>query len=235
MALEYLVICEFTVKDGPMRYVKELQQFRRANPGLAFLVKADKLFRKEVARLMRDERSTHGSFSATLIWVLDHKQHFWIQAEAQATLAMVNQGSPGPRKRPFPSDDQEGDKSDQQLSRKERKRQEFLGRKKAQRPAKPVQKAVVKTAAAGKGGKKPKEKGKGGGAPGSTGSDSRPKVPATEWAAVNKLLKGDKAKFCKFYNTSIGCHFNEDCSSTHGCVLCGGDHGWYECPKRGKQ
>ena len=103
---------------------------------------------------------------------------------------MVNQGSPGPRKRPFPSDDQEGDKSEQQLSRKERKRQEFLDRKKAQRPAKPVQKAVLKTAAAGKGGKKPKGKGKGGGAPGSTGGDSRPKVPATEWGSSQQAPEG---------------------------------------------
>ena len=63
VALEYLVVCEFSVKDGPITYIKELQAFRRETPGLAFLVQADKLFRKEIARLTSDERSTFTSFS----------------------------------------------------------------------------------------------------------------------------------------------------------------------------
>ena len=229
--LEYLVICEFTVPAGPMRYITELHEFRRTCPGLHFLVKADKLIRQEVARLMRDERSKYPSFSVTLLWVLDHKQHFWMRAEAQATLAMVQQGSPSPRKRPFQSDDHDGDK-DLTPSRKERKKQEFLERKKAQKAVKPVQKPGLKASPPAK---KPKGKGKGGGSSGSGSQEARPKVPAAEWTAVNKLLKGDKAKFCKFYNTSLGCHFHDDCSSTHSRLLCGGSHGMFECPQRGRQ
>ena len=39
MALEYLVVCEFSVKDGPMTYIAELQKFRQKTPGLSFLIK----------------------------------------------------------------------------------------------------------------------------------------------------------------------------------------------------
>ena len=75
VALEYLVVCEFSVKDGPITYIKELQAFRRETPGLAFLVQADKLFRKEIARLTSDERSTFTSFSQALLHVLQNCKH----------------------------------------------------------------------------------------------------------------------------------------------------------------
>ena len=56
MALEFLVVCEFSVKDGPMLYIKALQDFRLETKGLSFLIRADRLIRKEVAKLMSDER-----------------------------------------------------------------------------------------------------------------------------------------------------------------------------------
>ena len=46
VALEYLGVCEFSVKEGPILYINELLAFRRETPGLAFLVFADKLVRK---------------------------------------------------------------------------------------------------------------------------------------------------------------------------------------------
>ena len=80
---------------------------------------------------------------------------------------------------------------------------------------------------------KPKAKAKGSSKGGGSGTE-KGRIPAFEWTAVNKLLVGAKAKFCKFYNTSVGCQFNDNCKQTHGCVLCGGDHGWFECPQRAK-
>ena len=65
VALEYLAICEFSVKDGPITYIRELQEFRRETPGLACLFLVDKFFRKKVARLTSDDRCTFMSFSQT--------------------------------------------------------------------------------------------------------------------------------------------------------------------------
>ena len=67
MALEYLVVCEFSIKEGPMLYIKELQEFRDETKGLSFLIKADQLFRKEIARLMSDKRAQCPTFSGTLL------------------------------------------------------------------------------------------------------------------------------------------------------------------------
>ena len=91
VALEYLVVCEFSVKEGPISYIKELQAFRRETPGLAFLVLADKLVRKEVARLTSDERSSFTSFSQALLHVLQNCKHLWVKAKSEATLASLFQ------------------------------------------------------------------------------------------------------------------------------------------------
>ena len=67
VALEYLAICEFSVKDGPITYIQELQAFRRKTPDFACLFRADKFFRKKIARLTIDDRCTFISFSQTFL------------------------------------------------------------------------------------------------------------------------------------------------------------------------
>ena len=91
VALEYLVVCEFSIKDGPITYIKELQAFRRETPGVASWVLADGLFRKEIARLTSDERSTFTSFSQALLHVLQNCKHFWFKAKSEAILASMLQ------------------------------------------------------------------------------------------------------------------------------------------------
>ena len=56
MAMEMLNICAFTATDGPVRYINELQKFRKVNPGLSCLLRADKLIRQMVAELNTDDR-----------------------------------------------------------------------------------------------------------------------------------------------------------------------------------
>ena len=80
VALEYLAICEFSVKDGPITYIQKLQAFRRKTPDFACLFLADKFFRKKIARLTIDDQCTFTSFSQTLLHVLKHCQSLWIRA-----------------------------------------------------------------------------------------------------------------------------------------------------------
>ena len=189
------------------------------------MIRADRLVREEVAKLMSDERTAHPTFQGTLVWVLNNCKHLWIKATAEATMAMLHQGSPGARKRPFLADEFDTDKAQSPAGtgKKAQKKLEFKEKMKALKESK-KQGAVRKTDP------KPKAKGKGSSKGGSSGSE-KGRIPAFEWTAVNELFK---AKFCKFYNTSVGCQFNENCKQSHGCVLCGGDHGWFECPQRAK-
>ena len=70
VALEYLAICEFSVKDGPITYIQELQAFRRETPDLFRLFWADKFFRTTVARLTIVDRCTSSPrHSCTRSWV----------------------------------------------------------------------------------------------------------------------------------------------------------------------
>ena len=227
MALEYLVVCEFSVKEGPMLYIKELQEFRDETKGLSFLIKADQLFRKEIARLMSDKRAQYPTFSGTLLYVLEHCKHLWVKARAEQTLALLNQGSPGGHKRPFSEDGDKGSPASGS-GRKAQKKEDFKERMRALKDAKKTG-SVQKTVA------KPKAKAKGSSKGGKSGSGTnKGRIPEFEWTAVIKLLVGAKAKFCKFFNTSVGCQFSDTCKQTHACVLCGGDHGWFECPQRAK-
>ena len=217
VALEYLVVCEFSVKDGPITYIKELQAFRRETPGLAFLVQADKLFRKEIARLTSDERSTFTSFSQALLHVLQNCKHIWIKAKSEATLASLFQaagsapGTPSGGCKWLRDADHETIKADAPLSKRKKKQ------------AAQAKKASAK--AGGGGGAAPKAKAKA--APKGGGSDgSKPKVPAAEWSQLIALkAQPQAAKKCKFFNCSLGCKL-ANCRQEHVCLLCGEAHSW---------
>ena len=56
VALEYLNIVSYSVKEGTVRYLRELEVFRHEQPGLAFLVRADRLIRRKVAELQADQK-----------------------------------------------------------------------------------------------------------------------------------------------------------------------------------
>eukprot|EP00439_Symbiodinium_sp_Y106_P051106 s3342_g6.t2 len=66
IALEYLNICDFTIAAGPLKYLSELEEWRHENRGLAVLLAADSLIRKEVYKLNNDKRKEFPSFSLAL-------------------------------------------------------------------------------------------------------------------------------------------------------------------------
>ena len=117
-----------SVKEGPFSYIKELQAFRRETPDLAFLVLADKLVRKEVARLTNDERNSFTSFSQALLHVLQNCKHLWINANSEATLASLFQvagaapGTPSGGGKPSREADLETSKSDATPSKRMKKK-----------------------------------------------------------------------------------------------------------------
>ena len=217
VALEYLVVCEFSVKDGPITYIKELQAFRRETPGLAFLVQADKLFRKEIGRLTSDERSTFTSFSQALLHVLLNCKHLRIKAKSEATPTSLFQaagsapGTPSGAGKRLRDEDHETIKADAPLSKRKKKQ------------AAQAKKASAK--AGGGSGAAPKAKAKA--APKGGGSDgSKPKVPAAEWSQLIALkAQPQAAKKCKFFNCSLGCKL-ANCRQEHVCLLCGEAHSW---------
>ena len=92
VALEYLAICEFSVKDGPITYIQELQSFRRKTPDFACVFLADKFFRKKVARLTSGDRCTLMPFSQTLLYALKCWP-YWIRANNLARRSQAA-GSP---------------------------------------------------------------------------------------------------------------------------------------------
>ena len=61
MALEYLNICTYSRKAGPLRYLQELEQFRTECPGLPYLLSADSLIRKKVNRLQAEQHELYGT------------------------------------------------------------------------------------------------------------------------------------------------------------------------------
>ena len=58
--LEYLNICQYSRKEGPLKYIQELEQFRADTSSLPVLMAADALITKKLYRLQSEqERSVH--------------------------------------------------------------------------------------------------------------------------------------------------------------------------------
>eukprot|EP00913_Durusdinium_trenchii_P003579 g3311.t1 len=83
VALEYLNICEFSYKAGPLQYLSDLEEWRHENRGLALLLAADSLIRKKVYRLNSDRKQTYGTFSAALLEVLTNHKQLWNDARSR--------------------------------------------------------------------------------------------------------------------------------------------------------
>ena len=204
VALEYLAICEFSVKDGPITYIQELQAFRRKTPDFACLFRADKFFRKKIARLTIDDRCTFISFSQTLLYVLQHCQSLWIRAlrpelrrkfYAAGSAPSIPSGK-GKRLIGAVHEDPPSSKSGKlapiRRAAQAMKRSAFRGR--VQRDQ-----ALV--------------------APGKW-------VPEKEWSQLSFVnVPIQAARRCKFFNTSVGCRV-QNCKRMHLCFLCGGAHPW---------
>ena len=93
ITLEYLNICEFSFKAGPLKYLAELEEWRHENRGLALLLAADSLIRKKVHRVSSDQRKKFGTFSAALLEVLTNHKQLWNDARSSAELDKFKQAA----------------------------------------------------------------------------------------------------------------------------------------------
>eukprot|EP00913_Durusdinium_trenchii_P008689 g8162.t1 len=91
VALEYLNICEFSYKAGPLQYLSDLEEWRHENRGLALLLAVDSLIRKKVYRLNSDHKQKYTTFSAALLEVLQHHKQLWNDARSGAELDKFKQ------------------------------------------------------------------------------------------------------------------------------------------------
>jgi hypothetical protein len=82
IALEYLNICSFSVKSGPVQYLRELEEFRHDHPGLNGLIRLDKLLRKKACQLSQDQRDLYPNFSEALLEVLKNRRYLFNDARA---------------------------------------------------------------------------------------------------------------------------------------------------------
>ena len=214
ITLEYLNICEFSATAGPLRYLSELEEWRRDNRGLALLLTVDTLIRKKVHRVSSDKRKTFPTFSLALLEVLDNHKQLWNDARSSAELDKFKQAlqtasapstPPAKKKRSRSRSFSPAKSSAKARKNKARRDRQKALVKKAQsqlKPDKPAQhkdaKRIVK--------------------------DER--VPAKEWQQITSF-KYSGPRRCPFFNCSLGCRFGDQCRMKHQCVECGKDHSWH--------
>ena len=101
VALEYNNICPFSVMSGSSRYIKELELFRKEQPGMAALLKADKLIRHKVAEINQDQRDAFPSLTEALLEVLNNHRYLWNEARSFARARSLSpEKTSSPLKKP---------------------------------------------------------------------------------------------------------------------------------------
>ena len=187
--------------------------FRHEQPGLAFLVRADRLIRRKVAELQADQKDEYPTFSSALLEVLNNRKYLWNEARSLVTSAREQQkrvSSPEPKQRK----DQGGSPvktSQGSPSKRSRHRQNQKVRKTqlkgADAPRGPPAAAPAQVT-------RPE-------------ASSRPRCPDREWKLIVQMSRKHPSR-CKYYNCSIGCSFAEaTCKLKHECLECGGQHAWH--------
>ena len=212
ITLEYLNICEFTYKAGPLKYLSQLEEWRHEHRGLALLLAVDTLIRKKVYRVSSDQRKAFPSFSTALLEVLDNHKQLWNDARSSAELDKFKQALTGaapatpPRKRARSTSGSPPKSSNKAAKNKKRRER---------------QKKLVTQAKATLGSTPVKSRPE---TPKKGGRDER--VPAAEWQKITSF-KYPGPKRCPFFNCSLGCRFGDQCRQKHACVECGKDHSWH--------
>ena len=212
VALEYLNICDFNAKSGPLRYMAELEEWRHENKGLALLLAVDSLIRKKVHRLNHDQRKLYPTFSSALLEVLTHHKQLWNDARSSAELDKFKQAGQLTDpvtpirgvKRTVPEDDSPGAPSPDKKSRNQKRRARQKALLERAKQSVEVKKTAVR--------------------PDKTARDAR--VPAAEWSKITAFKYSGK-KRCPFFNCSLGCRFGDSCKNAHQCVECGQAHPWH--------
>ena len=205
MALEYLNICTYSRKAGPLRYLQELEQFRTECPGLPYLLSADSFIRKKVNRLQAEQRELYGTYEQALLEVLDNHKYLWNDARTKAVLAKVDRTKP-----------ERTDPQDQEWSRMCRRvshppsANASATRIKANKIAGPEIKQARREQA-----DKKKD----------TKVDKDKRIPETEWNSISQAASAVAGpKRCHYFNSSMGCALGDKCRFKHLCMVCGSAH-----------
>ena len=213
VALEYLNICDFSVAQGPLKYLEELEEWRHENRGLALLLTVDTLIRKKVSRLLSDHRKKYPTYSAALIEVLTNHKQLWNDARSSAELDKFKQAAHSSAPATPPRGEKKRTRSSSPVVKTARARKNKQRREK--------QKEALKAARAAQIEKKDPPK-TGGGQ--KLAKDER--VPTKEWQAITAFKYSGKRR-CPWFNCSLGCRFGDACKNDHLCVECGKPHPWH--------
>ena len=207
MTLEYLNICQYSRKEGPLRYIQELEQFRADTSSLPILMAADGLIRKKLYRLQSEQRDQFTTFSEALVEVITNHKYLWNDARTKATLAPVERKTTA-------KEDGIGDQS--RLESPEKTSSPRSEKRKRQRER---TKALLKEAKSAKAVKKVHLKGE----DPKVSKDKR--IPDSEWKSISEASnKVSGPKRCHYYNSSMGCSMGEKCRLKHACMVCGAAH-----------
>lgn len=205
------------ITGGTLDYLAELERRRVDFPGLSYLVTADKLIRKKVARLLTDERDSFGSFSLALDEVLKNHRYLWIDARALADshLPKASSGRRASRSRTPPL------RSTALMSpatkgKSSKRKRGSRGSGSSLAPSSTAAEKPVAKQSIGRSSNMDSSKSK--------------RVTDSEWTAIKRvaprLVNG--ARPCTFWNVSAGCKFGPECRQKHVCWECGLDHRWID-------
>ena len=210
ITLEYLNICEFSFKAGPLKYLAELEEWRHENRGLALLLAADSLIRKKVHRVSSDQRKRFSTFSAALLEVLTNHKQLWNDARSSAELDKFKQAATSAPTTPPKKRARSTSPPSPPSTAKAKKNRNRRARQKVQ-----LQQAKAVLA-------KHSDRDK----PDSKKPSRDARVPPAEWQKITSFKYGGP-KRCPFFNCSLGCRFGDQCKQKHSCVECGKDHPWH--------
>eukprot|EP00971_Amphidinium_carterae_P342341 6481617-Amphidinium_carterae.3 len=180
---------------GALDYLEELERRRLDNPGLTYLITADRVIRQKVAKLLTDERNRVHSFSEALHEVLHQHQYLW--NDARAIAQELTAGGVKRRREASLSSSGASAAGVKSKARRERRKKAKVGIK-ASVPRPPV--AVAKRAPV-------------------TGAKSdrvsNERVPDNEWKTIMEVPPAKGSRICKFHNLSVGCKFGAACRQRH--------------------
>ena len=207
MALEYLNICTYSKKAGPLKYMQELELFRAECPGLPNLMAADALIRKKVHRQQSEQRQLYPTFEDAMLEVLSNHKYIWNDARTKAALSRVEK-----KKDEVPEESdrvlETPPKSSPNKRRKRRARDKEL-----MREAKIARRAKTEATPKAKAGAKVDK------------VDKDKRIPESEWKAIAQAAGSVTGpKRCHYYNSSMGCSLGDKCRFKHLCMVCGSAH-----------
>ena len=209
MTLEYLNICQYSRKDGPLRYLQELEQFRADTSSLPVLMTADSLIRKKLYRLQSEQREQFSTFSEALLEVVTNHKYLWNDARTKAALVPVSNISKVMAKDEGVGDHLRMESPEKSSAPKSEKRKRQRERAKALLKEAKALKAVKKDHLKGSELKTSKDK----------------RIPDTEWKSISEASnKVSGAKRCHYYNSTMGCSLGDKCRFKHSCMVCGAAH-----------